>query len=246
MIQFIMISLLTASGSSYNSLIRAFDDNKHTSTAALTGNDRCQPVIGNAWQCWSKFGNHYMCSDIIRQAWQCFLSKSKYGRRRVKSDWKKPRRSQKPGKHLLQSLLSPSTTTSTSSTTTDISRSISSSSPSFDTSATTSTTADIHAGNAIEEKGQDYGNLLESVLSSSRRSTTTCQNNDDCGSGKTCSPEPASSCCGNGSPIFYFNFFRHIQTVKGVLLFRLPCPCSLKIISNSASTYICENKMQKI
>ena len=110
MIQFIMISLLTASGSSHNSLIRAFEDNKHN------GNDRCQPVIRNAWQCWSKFGNHYMCSDTIRQAWQCFLSKSKYGRRRVKSDWKKPRRSQKPGKHLLQSLLPSFSTTSTTTT----------------------------------------------------------------------------------------------------------------------------------
>ena len=116
MIQVILISFLTASGSSYNLLVHAFNDNKHTTKDVLTGNDRCQPVIGNAWQCWSKFGNHYICSDIIRRAWQCFLSKSKYGRRRVKSDWKKPRRSQKPGKHLLQSLLPSFSTTSTTTT----------------------------------------------------------------------------------------------------------------------------------
>ena len=232
MIQVILISLLTALGSSYNLLVRAFNDNKHTTKDVLTGNDHCQPVIGNAWQCWSKFGNNYMCSDIIRQAWQCYLSE--YSRKRDKSDRERPGRELKSSKHLMKSPLinrhhvpghghaghkkqekiSPisifSRTTSSSSTS-------SFSTSSSTTSSTSSTTTDIPAGNEMEEKGQEYGNWLQPALSSSRGATTTCQNNDDCGSGKTCSPEPASACCGNG-PIFYFNFFRHIQTVKGVLL----------------------------
>ena len=237
MIQVIMISFLTASGSSYNLLVPAFNDNKHTTKDVLTGNNHCQPVIGNAWKCWSKFGNHYICSDINRQAWQCHLAK--YRRRMAKPNRERPGREQESGKHLMKSLLinrhhvpghghghkkqERNTSSSTSSSTTS------------STTTTSATTRDMPAGNEMEEKGQEYDNWLQPALSNSRGATTTCQNNDDCGTGKTCSPEPASACCGNGSPIFYFNFFRHIQTEKGVLLFRVPCPCSLKIISNSAS-----------
>ena len=56
MIQYILISLLVA--------------DKYTSKTANT-HQQCRSVLGNAWQCWARFGNNQICSDIIRQAWQC-------------------------------------------------------------------------------------------------------------------------------------------------------------------------------
>ena len=56
MIQYILISLLVA--------------DKYTSKTA-NNHQQCRSVLGNAWQCWARFGNNQICSDIIRQAWQC-------------------------------------------------------------------------------------------------------------------------------------------------------------------------------
>ena len=73
MIQFILISLLVARGRFFNALawdISAFNTDKYTSKTA-NNHQQCRSVLGNAWQCWARFGNNQICSDIIRQAWQC-------------------------------------------------------------------------------------------------------------------------------------------------------------------------------
>ena len=73
MIQFVLMSLLAAKGRFFNALVRdisAFNTDKYTAKTA-TNHRQCQSVLGNAWQCWARFGDHQVCSDIIRQAWQC-------------------------------------------------------------------------------------------------------------------------------------------------------------------------------
>ena len=65
---FIALSVLIARGSFYNQQQRVSD----IGAAAIEWQQRrCRSIVGQAWQCWARFGHNQRCSDIIRQAWQC-------------------------------------------------------------------------------------------------------------------------------------------------------------------------------
>ena len=73
MIKFTLILLLISWGSFSYSVspvhyLNAFKNNKYTNVYNL---QQCPSIIGQAWQCWGRFGNNPMCSNIIHQAWQC-------------------------------------------------------------------------------------------------------------------------------------------------------------------------------
>ena len=73
MIKFTLILLLIAWGRfSYSvSLFHNINAFKNTKYININNLQQCPSIIGQAWQCWGRFGNNPMCSNIIHQAWQC-------------------------------------------------------------------------------------------------------------------------------------------------------------------------------
>ena len=73
MIKFTLILLLISWGSfSYSvSLFHNINAFKNTKYININNLQQCPSIIGQAWQCWGRFGNNPMCSNIIHQAWQC-------------------------------------------------------------------------------------------------------------------------------------------------------------------------------